>query len=349
MTHQSNIFIEAYKLKNPNSGLGQFCYHLLNSLCSIPELDITVGISKQTAIPDNWPCSTSILKPLHRMWGVPLTNYKVYHATHQDTAFLPRANRLPVILTVHDLNFLYKYAPLRRRLKLQYLQHLIDRAACITAVSEFTASELRTHLNLKSKKVHVIYNGNPLHANITAEPVQLPSQHPFLLFVGTLTPHKQVHLLIEMMRYISDLNLVIAGAQTSKYAQLLNSELHKLKLQSRVYMLGEVSDGQKLWLYQHCNALVFPSQAEGFGLPVIEAMSVGKPVYISNLASLPEIGGTHACIWQSLNPPEMADFVYKTLNSVNTPTKVNERIEHAAQFSWKSATVKYFNLYQNYL
>lgn len=345
----SKIFFEAYKLNNLYSGLGQFCFHLLDAFHQMHKRDIRVGIHKDTPWSNSWTYATTVLKTQYRYWGIPLQHQKVFHATHQDTVFFPRAKTLPVVLTVHDLNFLYKYSSLRCKLKLHQLQRKINRANCITVVSEYTASQLRAHVNLKSKPVHVIYNGNALQHKTETAQVHLNTQAPFLLFMGTLTERKQVHLLIDMMSYIPDLALCISGTAHSTYAALLAKQIVQLKLESRVFILGEVSEAQRLWLYQNCEALVFPSLAEGFGLPVIEAMSVGKPVFISNLASLPEIGGSHAYVWNTLKSPEMAELVKASLPSMNMPLNIQQRKAHAAQFSWNAAALKYFNIYQNYM
>lgn len=349
MTKHSKIFFEAYKLNNLYSGLGQFCFHLLDAFHQMHEHDIRVGINKPTQWLNSWTFATTVLKPQHRYWGVPLQHQKVFHATHQDTVFFPRKKSVPVVLTVHDLNFLYKYSPFRSKLKLHHLQRKINRADCITAVSEFTASQLRAHVNLKSKPVHVIYNGNALQQKTNTAQVHINTQAPFLLFMGTLTERKQVHLLIDMMQYIPDLALCLAGTAHSTYATLLAKQIVQLKLQSRVFILGEVSESQRLWLYQNCEALVFPSVAEGFGLPVIEAMSIGKPVFISNVASLPEIAGSHAYVWNTLKSPEMAELVNASLQTMHMPLNIQQRIAHAAQFSWNAAALKYLSIYQNYM
>ena len=197
--------------------------------------------------------------------------------------------------------------------------------------------------------MHVIYNGNALQQKTNTAKVHINTQAPFLLFMGTLTERKQVHLLIDMMQYIPDLALCLAGTAHSMYATLLAKQIVQLKLQSRVFILGEVSESQRLWLYQNCEALVFPSVAEGFGLPVIEAMSIGKPVFISNVASLPEIAGSHAYVWNTLKSPEMAELVNASLQTMHMPLNIQQRIAHAAQFSWNAAALKYLSIYQNYM
>ena len=72
-------------------------------------------------------------------------------------------------------------------------------------------------------------------------------------------------------------------------------------LEERIILPGEISDMDKYWLYKNCEAFVFPSMYEGFGLPVIEAMNFGKPVFLSTFSSLPEVGGKYALYWENFD------------------------------------------------
>jgi glycosyltransferase involved in cell wall biosynthesis len=116
---------------------------------------------------------------------------------------------------------------------------------------------------------------------------------------------------------------------------------------SQVHMLGIVSDDLKFTLYQHCYAFVFPSLSEGFGLPVIEAMLFGKPVFLSNNTCLPEIGGSEAFYWKNFNAEDMLQVFEAGMKTYHNDHEKAARIKaHAAQFSWEKAASAYLKLYE---
>ena len=108
-----------------------------------------------------------------------------------------------------------------------------------------------------------------------------------------------------------------------------------------------MTNEERLWLYQNCAALAFPSKTEGFGLPVIEAMAFGRPVFVSPVTSLPEIGGNLAFYWNDHSPTEMANVVRKGFATFEAdPTYSTQLQTWAAKFSWENAANSYLSLYQ---
>jgi glycosyltransferase involved in cell wall biosynthesis len=114
----------------------------------------------------------------------------------------------------------------------------------------------------------------------------------------------------------------------------------------RVHFLGIITEKQKLWAYQNCKAFVFPSLSEGFGLPVVEAMSVGKPIFLSNLTSLPEIGGDDAYYFNDFSPENMVKTFQEGMADFEKNPQKSERLrQRAAKFTWKKAAEAYWELY----
>jgi len=165
---------------------------------------------------------------------MPTGGYDVWHATHQDSAFVP-SRRSRVILTVLDLNFLERveYSAAKKARKLAAVQRKVDRASAIAAISAYTASVVRENLRVPDIPVEVIYLGNPLPPNGSpgAKPrsdstlAVLEHGKPFLLFVGVLHPKKNVHTLLPALTQLPDWSLVLAGANadgdTAKSAEAL--------------------------------------------------------------------------------------------------------------------------------
>ena len=108
-----------------------------------------------------------------------------------------------------------------------------------------------------------------------------------------------------------------------------------------------ISEAQKAWAYGHCVGFVFPSFTEGFGLPPIEAMYFGKPVFLSRLTSLPEVGGDAAFYFDSFEPQAMRRVVERGLQSAAAHAGAVQR--HARQFNWDRAAQTYLKMYADTL
>lgn len=113
----------------------------------------------------------------------------------------------------------------------------------------------------------------------------------------------------------------------------------------RIHITGGISESEKKWYYQHCTAFVFPSVAEGFGMPVLEAMDLGKPVFLSNLTSLPEVGGALAYYFTSFDPEEMRQVLQAGLTHYSNTSPQDALHRHARSFSWLEAARKYLAIY----
>jgi glycosyltransferase involved in cell wall biosynthesis len=342
------VLVEMEKLHNLNSGLGQFCKGLGNALSKIKseQIDLTFLVPNHQS---NIFGKTIIYHQLKRFssffWNKP-KGFDVWHCTHQQSKYLPSAGKL--IITIHDLNFLYKYNGLKRKLKLMALQHKINKAHAVVAISEFTANEIKQHLNIDESKLYVIYNGV---SELSAENEELPDyliDKKYLFSIGIINPKKNFHVLLPLLQNTPDLILVIAGNNSHAYVQSIKEKATALGISNRLYFMGAVSDGVKYQLYKNCYAFVFPSLAEGFGLPVIEAMSVGKPVFLSNLTCLPEIGGKEAFYWNSFEANHMQQIFDNGMKCYEQDLEKKARIIlHASQFTWEKAAKAYLRLYQS--
>ncbi len=140
-------------------------------------------------------------------------------------------------------------------------------------------------------------------------------------------------------------NLYIAGNKNSNYAKSIEVKIVELGLTGRVKLLGEVSEEEKNWLYKNCNAFVFPSLSEGFGLPVVEAMHFGKPIITSKITSLPEIGGKLTSLINSFDAEEIKSVIEKCI-SEHSEDKKNALIKRASSFSWNNAAESYISFYK---
>ena len=341
------ILVEMEKLKNPNSGLGQFCFHLGLKFQQLhnPHLKIDYYLPESQQSIFGTKASTVKQSLLHKLFPLNSQQYQVWHCLHQNSSYLPSSKKTKLILTIHDLNFLEKYKGIKRAIKLGILQKKVDRAHTITVISHFTEKMVREHLDIGDKSIHVIPNGNAL------DPIQNPKKPDFIHFedfifsIGIISKKKNFHTLLTLLEKNKSLHLVLAGNFESAYASQLLQTAIDLKVDSRLHLPGTVNNEQKNWLYQNCKAFVFPSLTEGFGLPVVEAMSVGKPVFLSDLTSLPEIGGKEAYYWPSFDSEKMNEVFTEGLKSFDQERSIRS-IAWSKQFTWDAAANAYLKLYE---
>lgn len=226
----------------------------------------------------------------------------------------------------------------------------IDRANHITVISKFTESELLRYASdvCINKPISVIYNGVETlnQYGVCAKcPKSINEGDSFFFTLGQVREKKNFHVLLPMMKYFPKYQLYIAGVNNTEYAKKIQQTIEEQKI-SNVRLIGSISSEERLWLYQHCEAFLFPSLFEGFGLPVIEAMQFGKPVITSGQTSLNEIGGCYCYEWKDFEPKTMASFLIKSLMDFSAqPQKREEQIAYAMSFTYKKNIDAYFKLY----
>lgn len=275
----------------------------------------------------------------HLPWLMP--HYDIWHSIHQLSPFRPADTRTRRVLTIHDLNFLHEKTPAKQKRYLRRLQKECDHAADICFISHFAQNEALANLQLEGKNARVIYNGvENLTQGRQQKPAGIDEGERFLLNIGVVKAKKNQHTLMETMRLLPELTLVIAGNDSDPYAQQLRTQLPQ-----NVKMLGIVSDEERRWLYAHCQGLVFPSTCEGFGLPAIEAMQWGKPVFLSTLTSLPEIGGNHAFYFSDFEAQHMADTIANGLAQFSAKDAEEEQT-YATSFNYSKHMEQYIELFQ---
>jgi glycosyltransferase involved in cell wall biosynthesis len=196
-------------------------------------------------------------------------------------------------------------------------------------------------------KISVIYNGaDKLVVKKDHEPNYKP-ERPFIFTIGLLSIQKRFHVLPALLQN-NDLELVISGVETPHKSVILE-EARKHNCQDRVTITGPVNDDDKAWYYKNCSAFAFPSIAEGFGLPVIEAMYFGKPVFLSKYTSLPEVGGDVAYYFDNFEPAHMQKVFADGMQDFKDNNRAASIIKNAERFSWQNTAQQYLQLYQDCL
>lgn len=224
----------------------------------------------------------------------------------------PPDKNLPLVSTIHDLAILKFPETAHPKIVKRHQKSwkiLKEREAHIIAVSNTTKKDIVELLDIPANRITVIHEALPAETTQTADNLSeenyekiksgLNIEKPYLLFVGTREPRKNLNRLIKAWEPLAkDYDLIIAGEEGWD-----ESEQTYDKEQPR--FLGKVSDEELVVLYSETACFVYPSLYEGFGLPILEAFSFGAPVVTSDISSMPEVAGNAA---QLVNPHSIEDI-----------------------------------------
>lgn len=280
---------------------------------------------------------------------------------HEPHYVLPPLTRCRSVVTIHDCIHLMFPEYLPNKLAYYYAKgsmwtasHKADR---ILTVSEASKKDILRFFNVAPDKVEVIYNAidERFLAPPNAERMELARQryqldHPFILYVGNIKPHKNLERLIDSFararsQGLDDLKLIIIGDEISKYPPLRQS-VHKHKLDKHVRFLGFQPMETLAAFYRLARAFVFPSLYEGFGLPPLEAMACGTPVVTSNVSSLPEVAGGAAVLVDPYDEDAIASAIVRAVSDDSLRAELIEKgIQRARTFSWKQSVKKIHDIY----
>lgn len=258
--------------------------------------------------------------------------------------YAPRFLFCRSVVTIHDVSFLYFPNEFLKKDLYQltnWTRYSVQRASSIIAVSQTTKNDVIRQYGVDEKKVVVIHNGyTPSPGNT----LRKKNQQPYILYVGTLQPRKNITTLIAAFERFHTLHptfrLKIAGKKGWMYEATMRAA-HTSPAASAIDLLGYVRDEQKQDLYRDAFCFVLPSLYEGFGIPLLEAMDNGCPVVAANAASLPEVGGD-ACLYFD---PHKSDALLEVLQQLVTDTTLVDSLVkkgriRASQFSWRSCAEK---------
>ena len=349
LPEKPKILIDIERMKYPFTGLYYYCLNLSLNLLKYhsDKFDFYFFAHTKTKLPGFF--KRIPVKLFHKIFLNTSGKYQLWHTTWQDTKYFP-SNKIKLVYTIHDLNFLYTSKPEQKKQKLlASIQKKINRADAITTISHFVKQDIENNLNLNGKSVEVIYNGVELIPYPDFDAPKYKPSNKFLFTLGTVLYKKHFHVLPRLLAE-NDFELIIAGIHPDKkYLEKIIKEAEIQNVRERVHLIGAINDQEKYWYYNHCEAFVFPSISEGFGLPPVEAMQLGKPVFLSTYTSLPEIGGKYAYYFQDFEPDSMRKTLKEGLKDYKLNNRKNEIINWAKQFTWQEAVKKYVKIYQNVL
>lgn len=277
------------------------------------------------------------------------SSFDVFHPTYYHLTpplVWPRA-RAPVVLTVHDFTFRrlgHRYAKSAKLLAAQ--KEAIERADLILCVSRSTQSDLEEFHPQAAARSRVIYLAAP---NLSPANPHC-ADTPYVLFVGSRSFYKNFSLAVRALAVIAKrdirLRLLVAGtAMTDSELKLIREE----GVADLVTLVQSPGDEELAGLYAGALCLLYLSEYEGFGLPVLEALSQGSPVVALNVSSIPEVVGPGGILLdpQGADPETVADAVQKIFDSPSLrQTFVSAGRRHAASFSWERTALETLEAYR---
>jgi glycosyltransferase involved in cell wall biosynthesis len=282
--------------------------------------------------------------------------------------WMPRNLPCPYVMTVHDLlehmSQAHGLSHVKRSAHFFSTRWVLQGAARILAVSQFTKSEIEKIFEIPPNVIAVVYNaidGRFLHGHASNADRQFLAEryqitYPFMLYAGSISPHKNLVRIIEAFSALKaelekeekypDLKLVIIGDELSKHPDLRRTVIRG-GVQNDVRFLGFVPIDVLRIFYDVAKVFVFPSLYEGFGLPPLEAMAHGTPVLTSNTSSIPEVVDDAAVLVNPENVFEMMRALRQVLLDTALRVKLKEKgYAQVKKFSWDDSAAKTLRIYQ---
>jgi glycosyltransferase involved in cell wall biosynthesis len=277
---------------------------------------------------------------------------------HSPDFIPPKPSAWRSVITVHDLAYLRMPGLLTGASRRYYgaIHRAVREADAIIAVSQATANDLAELVGAPREKLSVVYEAadstfKPMPRDDAAAIVREKHrvEGPYILFVGTLEPRKNLPMLLQAfasLRREFPVRLVVAGGN-GWLSDDVFSTVQRLALDDGVVFLGDVLPADLRPLYCAATVLALPSLYEGFGLPPLEAMACGTPVVVSNAGALPEVVGDAGVLVRPEDPEDIANGLGWVLGNERYRELLAQRgLARAAAFSWDRAAQETMAVYE---
>jgi glycosyltransferase involved in cell wall biosynthesis len=337
------------------SGVGEYIHHLIGALAAGPGRGDTIVLFSSSLKDRPDPRQTHGLPVVSRRLPVRLLN-RLWHRlewppvevlirARVDVAHSPHPLMLPSrsaarVVTIHDLDFLQYPERTDAEIRRDYPALVRDhahRADHIVVNSAHTAGEVHQLLEVPRGAITVCRPGAPPWPARRAVPPK-----GYLLFVGTLEPRKNIGGLLDgyerLLQQRPDAPPLLLAGRTTPAASRWLARLGTPPLRDRVRHLGYVTDEARQQLYEGARVLVLPSFNEGFGLPVLEAMTVGVPVVASTRGAIPEVLGDAGLLVEPDDPDALADALDRLLgDDALAAASASRGVRRSLSFNWRAS------------
>ena len=331
------------------TGIEEYSYQVIKNLMDkLSDHQVILYIREnqdvQLNLPRNWKIKK--IKPARLWTQLGLSLEILFHPV--DVLFIP-AHTVPFIhpkntvVVVHGLE--YEFCPEAYSWFEKFYMSLSIRKSChwarkIISVSQNTKKDLIELYKIKREKIDVVYEGYEKQLTANNSPQTMEIQKPFFLFIGRIEERKNITNIVKAFEILKDEykiphKLFLAGRPGHGYKKI-ESELCKLKSKKDIIELGFVSEQEKWNLLREAQVFIFPTSYEGFGIPILEAQSVGCPVVASNNSSIAEVMGDSNFLIDPKNPEDIARAIYDIISKESQKNAIIEQgLKNVKRFSWE--------------
>jgi glycosyltransferase involved in cell wall biosynthesis len=314
-------------------------------------------------LPKNW--QTKFLRTSKFWTQVRLSLEMFFHPV--DVLFVP-AHTVPIIhpkntvVTIHGLE--YEFCPgAYSRFERMYMRWSIRRscrwAKRIIAVSDNTRDDLIELYDVSKEKISVVFEGYsndnfqfPISNFQSSSNGKISNFKNYFLFVGRLEERKNIIGIVEAFEILKKNHeishkLILVG-KFGYGGEKIRERIYGSEYKSDIILTGYVSEEKKYYLLSNAEVFLFPTFYEGFGLPILEAESVGTPVITSNISSMPEVAGDSAVLVDPKDPKEIAESIQKLISNESYKNDIIEKgFENVKRFNWEKCAREISSLFRN--
>lgn len=362
------IGIDAHMIGDKSGGNETYCQNIINNFNTEQSKNIILFVNNDADL-SKISFSGQIVKYkshnafIRNFVEIPFMMKKYKLELMQTQYFIPFMRFCPVVTIIHDISFEHfkdiftKKVYMMQKALIPYAAKKSNR---ILTCSNYSKDDIADKYNINSNKIVLTYcavSDEFKRLNLSEneildirEKFKLPDK--FILSVGNLQPRKNIKRLLEAFVKLKkekdfDLKLVIVGKRAWMYDDIF-SILKDNHLESEVILTDYVTNEELVKLYNLSQIFVYPSFFEGFGLPVLEAMSCGTPVATSNVSSLPEVVGDAGVMFDPFNVEEIAEAIWKLCSSLELRNKcISLGLKQCDKFSWKESSDIIYNTYMD--
>jgi glycosyltransferase involved in cell wall biosynthesis len=369
------IAVDATPIAPKPSGVGLYVTNLIRSLYTLQEtenfeLRIVYQPGFKKWLRGDWSFPESLQQYPHlHLFPMPVrvSNFFIYKNLPIVWSLCEKSMRFPDIIhgtdysvypckkslkvfTIHDLTFLKypKYIDSVVKTYAKRIRRCLEWTDLILTVSENSKKDIVECLNIKSEKIYVTllssrYSSDYLlikPGDRIRQQTHYDFSHPYLLFVSNLEPRKNILSIIKAFNYLKqkykiDHDLILIGRKGWYYEPII-AAIESSSWKHQIHHLDYLSDELVALFYSKADVFVYPSYYEGFGLPVLEAMTLGAPVVASNTSSLPEVAGDAALFIDPNDPIQLAEAILKVISDRQLRQELIDKGQKRAKlFSWE--------------
>ena len=280
-------------------------------------------------------------------------DFDVFHPTYYNPNFLKYIDKKPFVVTVYDMiHELYPELFSNKDKTAGRKKILTRKADIIFTISENTKNDLIEIYDVPENKVKVVYLANSLISSNCLTIDKLTEKYginkPYILYVGSRNSYKNFWMLLDIYSYnfSEKFDLICFGGSAFNKVEL--EKIASIKTSHKVIQLSG-SDDLLASLYKHAFCFVFPSLYEGFGIPPLEAMSMGCPVVASKASSIPEVVGNAAIRFDPHSKNELIDAIESLYDESKRNDIINRGFEQEKKFSWDKTANETLDIYKSIL